>query len=313
MHILYAWNVYLRIKHSDSTDADVTAQDILTCGMCQKAFALADIVKFIQHKVLQCNKENYGQCSNQAPTNDRADGEDGRPLGLANRRPSISSGPITSRKPSAGGSRIHTPPPSPADMLADGASSTPKRLVDENDNTTPKEMEASASREENIKISDNNEDIPKTLATIKQERIEDAESENIEDCYNDNNNNSNENDDGQPATKRPKIEFADAESNTLQTDVQSVDECGVGGDSSGSHRGTGSGSRNGSGCVYLFLLLMFFIFVPNSVFIIKALKKSNSSFDKRHYCLHTIVKSAGKCQSRQANPPLHAYTTESTR
>lgn len=78
-------------------------------------------------------------------------------------------------------------------------------------------MEASASREENIKISDNNEDIPKTLATIKQERIEDAESENVEDCYNDNNNNSNENDDGQPATKRPKIEFADAESNTLQT------------------------------------------------------------------------------------------------
>ncbi|KAL9879391.1 BCL11 transcription factor chronophage isoform 2-T11 [Glossina fuscipes fuscipes] len=203
---------------SDSTDADVTAQDILTCGMCQKAFALADIVKFIQHKVLQCNKENYGQCSNQAPTNDRADGEDGRPLGLANRRPSISSGPITSRKPSAGGSRIHTPPPSPADMLADGASSTPKRLVDENDNTTPKEMEASASREENIKISDNNEDIPKTLASIKQERIEDAESENIEDCYNDNNNNSNENDDGQPVTKRPKIEFADAESNTLQTE-----------------------------------------------------------------------------------------------
>lgn len=68
--------------------------------------------------------------SSTAPTNDRADGEDGRPLGLANRRPSMSSGPITSRKPSAGGSRIHTPPPSPADMLADGASSTPKRLVD---------------------------------------------------------------------------------------------------------------------------------------------------------------------------------------
>lgn len=60
------------------------------------------------------------------PSNDRADTEDGRPLSLANRRPSLSA---ASRKAS-GGSRIHTPPPSPADMLADGASSTPKRLVD---------------------------------------------------------------------------------------------------------------------------------------------------------------------------------------
>jgi hypothetical protein len=30
--------------------------------VCRKDFALADIVKFIQHKVLTCNKENY-QCS----------------------------------------------------------------------------------------------------------------------------------------------------------------------------------------------------------------------------------------------------------
>ena len=33
--------------------------DTLTCGVCKKEFALADIVKFIQHKVLTCNKENY--------------------------------------------------------------------------------------------------------------------------------------------------------------------------------------------------------------------------------------------------------------
>lgn len=46
---------------SESTDTG-TIQDILTCGSCQKTFALGDIVKFIQHKVLQCNKENYGQC-----------------------------------------------------------------------------------------------------------------------------------------------------------------------------------------------------------------------------------------------------------
>ena len=33
--------------------------DTLTCGVCRKEFALADIVKFIQHKVRTCNKENY--------------------------------------------------------------------------------------------------------------------------------------------------------------------------------------------------------------------------------------------------------------
>lgn len=61
-------------------------------------------------------------------TGDR-DSDDGRPLSLVNRRPSISA-PISSRKPS--GSRIHTPPPaSPAELLiGDGASSTPKRLTD---------------------------------------------------------------------------------------------------------------------------------------------------------------------------------------
>lgn len=138
----------------------MATQDILTCGACQKAFALSDIVKFIQHKVLQCNKENYGQCATQNPQMDR-DAEEGRPLSLVNRRPSISA-PISARKSApasssasvsaaaaaaataaaaaaaaaaavsgtASGSRIHTPPPSPADLLADGASSTPKRLVD---------------------------------------------------------------------------------------------------------------------------------------------------------------------------------------
>lgn len=50
---------------SESTAEPGAIQDILTCGSCQKTFALGDIVKFIQHKVLQCNKENYGQCFTQ--------------------------------------------------------------------------------------------------------------------------------------------------------------------------------------------------------------------------------------------------------
>jgi hypothetical protein len=45
-----------------SADAEISSghqQDVLTCGFCQKNFLLSDIVKFIQHKVLACNKENY--------------------------------------------------------------------------------------------------------------------------------------------------------------------------------------------------------------------------------------------------------------
>lgn len=44
-----------------NADPELIGGDTLTCGVCQKDFALADIVKFIQHKVLTCNKENY-QC-----------------------------------------------------------------------------------------------------------------------------------------------------------------------------------------------------------------------------------------------------------
>ncbi|XP_073835660.1 BCL11 transcription factor chronophage [Musca autumnalis] len=199
-------------QDSDSTEGDATAQDILTCGACQKAFALSDIVKFIQHKVLQCNKENYGQCSNQGPSNDRADTEDGRPLGVVNRRPSVSAN-INVRKTSAG-SRIHTPPPSPADMLADGASSTPKRLVDENDNTTPKE-----ATEDTKSSTSTTEELPTITTSIKQELDRDDNDTETVECHNSNSNdNINDNDDCQPKTKRPKIEFVDAESNTLQTE-----------------------------------------------------------------------------------------------
>lgn len=56
---------FIYTADSDSGEIEVT-QDILTCGACQKTFTLSDIVKFIQHKVLQCNKENYGQCFSQS-------------------------------------------------------------------------------------------------------------------------------------------------------------------------------------------------------------------------------------------------------
>jgi hypothetical protein len=146
-----------------SADAEVVHQDILTCGVCQKPFALADIVKFIQHKVLACNKENYslgfsGGDHRDANNTDSDEGDGGGggggsgssslpvPLGVVNsRRPSISA-PINSKKAVAAASSssstgvstpariLCTPPPSsprmlgPADILMDEPpSSTPKR------------------------------------------------------------------------------------------------------------------------------------------------------------------------------------------
>lgn len=89
-----------------SADAEVV-QDILTCGACQKPFALADICKFIQHKVLSCNKENYSlgyQGSEHDPNTDSdGDGNGGngggsmQPLSVNSRRPSISA-PISGKK-----------------------------------------------------------------------------------------------------------------------------------------------------------------------------------------------------------------------
>ncbi|TDG39408.1 hypothetical protein AWZ03_014170, partial [Drosophila navojoa] len=262
------------LSHSDSTENDaVAAQDILTCGACQKTFALSDIVRFIQHKVMQCNKENYGQCTTQAPSMDR-DADEGRPLSLVNRRPSISA-PITGRKSApvgvapptataaaaaataaaaaaaaaaavassaASGSRIHTPPPSPADLLADGASSTPKRLVDENDNTTPKaDSEAlplpphsPQSGEQDVHIGRAAiedcallDDKPK----VKQEPLADDELPQEEQPLDEEQQQEQEqqqerereleqpagDDCQQPLAKRPKMELVDAEANTVHT------------------------------------------------------------------------------------------------
>lgn len=106
-------------------------QDILTCGSCQKPFALSDIVCFIQHKIASCNKENFGQCFSNTDR-ERDNDDEALPLTTINtRRPSISA-PISSKKST--GSRVHTPPPAsprllaPADLCVDGAaSSTPIR------------------------------------------------------------------------------------------------------------------------------------------------------------------------------------------
>lgn len=66
-------------------------------------------------------------CSNAGTTEDR-DSDDGRPLSLVNSRIPTISAPMSARKSSS--SRVHTPPQSsPAELLGDGASSTPKSLL----------------------------------------------------------------------------------------------------------------------------------------------------------------------------------------
>lgn len=70
--------------------------DVLTCGACQKTFALGDIVKFIQHKVLACNKENY--CSEPGNNNVESGDSDGE-VGVVVRRPSISAPMKRSEEP----------------------------------------------------------------------------------------------------------------------------------------------------------------------------------------------------------------------
>lgn len=180
----------VRIAQADAEGAEMTDghQDILTCGVCQKPFALSDIVRFIQHKVQTCNKENFAQCYIN-PERDRDNDDGSLPLSTINsRRPSISA-PISSKKNS--GSRVHTPPPAsprlpaPSDLCVDGAaSSTPKRRA-----SSPLTTSTSTDDGEDHK------------PLIKQERIDTTSSSPEETSH-----------------KKSRTEFADAESNTTHSE-----------------------------------------------------------------------------------------------
>ncbi|XP_044728209.1 B-cell lymphoma/leukemia 11A [Chrysoperla carnea] len=199
----------VRIAQADADgpdNGDPNLQDILTCGVCQKPFALSDIVRFIQHKVVSCNKENYvqggGFHQGGAPERDRDLDDGSLPLSVVNsRRPSISA-PIsghkksqsTSSSTSSTGSNatraLHTPPPAsprlpaPGEFCADGAtSSTPKR------------------RQSSSPLTSSMEDADDIKANIKQERMDIPSS-----------------DDSSPASKKSRTEVADAESNTTHSE-----------------------------------------------------------------------------------------------
>lgn len=73
-------------------------QDTLTCGSCQKVFVLSEIVKFIQHKVHSCNKENSNYIIVEDGSKADFDDDENPPTGpLVSRVPSISA-PICNRK-----------------------------------------------------------------------------------------------------------------------------------------------------------------------------------------------------------------------
>jgi len=112
IEVVADWSFYVLFS-ADAADTLTPPQhpDILTCGVCQKPFALGDIMKFIQHKVAACNKENYLSSAGEDLRHhqDGSDSDDPQgicggqgslhlPLGVVNtRRPSISA-PISSKK-----------------------------------------------------------------------------------------------------------------------------------------------------------------------------------------------------------------------
>ncbi|XP_067011883.2 B-cell lymphoma/leukemia 11A isoform X2 [Anabrus simplex] len=181
-------------------DSEPVPQDLLTCGVCQKPFALADIVKFIQHKVLACNKENYSlgfsgtdhRDANNTDSDDAGGGSSSTsvPLGVVNsRRPSISA-PITTKKVAAAPGRLLcTPPPTPASPRLD-------MLLDEPASSTPKRRAGSSSP---VKEEDTLADIK---PCIKQETLDPGAS-SPEDTV---------------VVKRSRIDVVDAESNTTHSE-----------------------------------------------------------------------------------------------
>ena len=65
--------------------------------MCRKEFPLAEIVRFIQHKIHSCNKENYRLAGQSGGRPGRDDPVESSSTSVCTRRPSISA-PINAKK-----------------------------------------------------------------------------------------------------------------------------------------------------------------------------------------------------------------------
>lgn len=196
---------------SDASDAVVTPSqpDILTCGVCQKPFALGDIIKFIQHKMAACNKENY-----LAPFGDgdavrhhdgsESDDQNGLPLGVVNaRRPSISA-PINSKKslvPSSTSSAVRilcTPPSSLLDS-DDPRCSTPIKRRNRSSSPLMRPSSLPAMSNHLGLLGDDDDVRPLTRINIGRESAESSPDE-------------------ARRSKLARIDVADAESNTINSE-----------------------------------------------------------------------------------------------
>ena len=73
-------------------------QDYLTCGECNHLFPLNDIVKFIQHKINRCNKENVDPFEEEYEGDEDDDESVASNSVISNRRTSISAPIAHARK-----------------------------------------------------------------------------------------------------------------------------------------------------------------------------------------------------------------------
>ena len=147
---------YLMFSISFLFSAEQEQQDFITCGDCQHEFKLCDIVKFIQHKVNGCNKENVDPFENNDPGADSSSPHDGtEPVSLiGNRRTSISA-PIANR----GTPELRdksSPRPSrelPSTATASGALDGAKSANNSNNNNDDEDDEDSNEEGENVETS----------------------------------------------------------------------------------------------------------------------------------------------------------------
>lgn len=116
---------------SRQAEPEEMAPDSLTCGVCRKEFPLGEIVRFIQHKVLSCNKENYRvMCARSGRGGGGPDGDD-LPLqidggGSSGSTASAATGSVCLRRPS-----ISAPINSRRLTVAVSSSSTPASGADD--------------------------------------------------------------------------------------------------------------------------------------------------------------------------------------
>ncbi|KAK0080865.1 hypothetical protein PV325_013213 [Microctonus aethiopoides] len=130
-----------RVKIKAEPSQGTIAPDTVQCGGCRASYPLADIVRFIEHKVNHC-RSNLQNCHSPPPAAAHEDSDPEDALALKstdqeklNSVPSISA-PINKRS-----GRVESPPTpqgsapdsgSPIELRA-SASSTPKRRTEGND------------------------------------------------------------------------------------------------------------------------------------------------------------------------------------